>query len=93
MADPLIKPVFGILGSRRQFEAKIGSTITVSGTADFGLIIWFCAGICKRPRFYAGLGLVAARQPAVAVAVGMWEPAFEWGFQAPGKVLFGTLHG
>jgi hypothetical protein len=29
------------------------------------------------------LGLVAARQPAVAVAVGMWEPAFDAGFQAP----------
>src|ERR1700730_1674756 len=53
----------------------------------------FCAGICKWPRFYAGLGPGAARQPAVAVAVGMWEPAFDAGFQAPGQVLFGTLHG
>jgi PAS domain-containing protein len=25
-------------------------------------------------------------------APGMWEPAFDAGFQAPGKVLFGTLH-
>jgi len=39
------------------------------------------------------LGFVAARQPAVAIAVGMWEPAFDAGFQAPGKVLFGILHG
>jgi hypothetical protein len=53
----------------------------------------FCAGICKRPRFYAGLSLVAGSQPAVAVVVGMWEPAFDAGFQAPGKVPFGTLHG
>ena len=30
----------------------------------------FCAGICKRPRFYAGLSLVAGSQPAVP---SLWE--------------------
>ena len=33
---------------------------------------------------FSRVGLVAARQPA-AVAVEMWEPAFDAGFQAPGK--------
>jgi hypothetical protein len=39
----------------------------------------------KRPPILAGLGLVAARQPAAVVAVEMWEPACNAGFQAPGK--------
>jgi len=51
-----------------------------------------CRNLEETP-ILAGFGLVAARHPAVAVAVGMWEPAFGAGFQAPANILFGTLHG
>jgi hypothetical protein len=40
-------------------------------------------GNLKRPAILAALAFITRRESAAAVAVGMWEPAFGAGFQAP----------
>ena len=48
-------------------------------------VFWVLCRNLTRPAISAGFVFIAKWDPAVVIAVEMWEPALYAGFQAPGK--------